>query len=78
MKHEKLDSTAIESTAHDPDTNTAEIYFKSGRKYRVLGITAEQHDALRNADSAGKHFNSQIKGNFTVQPIEDDTETDRG
>lgn len=77
MRHQDLVSTSIRSTAHDPITDTGEIAFHSGRKYRVHGFTAADHDALRNAESSGRHFNTVIKGNFRLEPIDGDTSTDK-
>lgn len=63
VKLAALESTAIHSTAHDAATGEVHVRFNSnpGVVYIYPG-TAEEHDALRTAKSAGRHFRSNFAG----------------
>lgn len=70
VKHISLspvESSQIHSIGHDPETNTLAIQFKSksgpGSIYHYPNITQAQFEALRSAESVGKHFGAHIKGN---------------
>lgn len=60
-----VESSNIAAIGHDPETNTMHVEFRgamgANRLYEYRGVTAEQHQALVNAPSVGKHFHSHFK-----------------
>ena len=62
MEHQPVNSSNIVSTAHDPSSGVMEVKFKSGKVYSFPNVSADEHTALRNAPSVGKHFNEHFKG----------------
>jgi hypothetical protein len=61
MKMQAVDSGAIDAIGHDPQTNTLAVQFKSGHTYHFEDVSAEEHEALANADSIGAHFARHIR-----------------
>jgi hypothetical protein len=70
MKLEPVNSTNLKATGHDPDNNLMVVEFqdsvtKAGTKpggiYQYPDVTAEEHEALRNAvPSIGSHFQTHF------------------
>lgn len=61
MKHTNVTSSMISSVGHDPDTDTMEVKFKSGKTYTYQDVPVEEFEALRDAPSVGQHFNEYFK-----------------
>lgn len=78
---EKIKSSQIDSIGHDAATNTLAIRFKSystGKPtslYHYANFTAEDFEALRNAESIGKHFGKHIKPFDVKYPFQKIDET---
>lgn len=71
MNHVPVDSKLLASIAYDADAKALEVVFsKSGARYRYDGVTPEQFDAMKSADSVGGHFLREIKPKFTGERIE--------
>jgi len=68
-------STVIASVGYDPDSNTMDVEFRTGRLYRYFLITPQVHTALMNAESIGRYFNAEIRDRFPCREIVDDTTT---
>lgn len=62
MTREPVKSGLISSIGHNPETNTLAVEFKSGAVYHYGPVTSEQYEALKNAESVGKHFNANMRG----------------
>jgi hypothetical protein len=61
MDHIKVQSSNIESVAHKG--TVLHVRFKNGGLYEFMDVSKDQFNALVNAESPGKHFNSMgIKG----------------
>lgn len=56
MEHVKVDSSNIESVAHDAGSETMEVRFKNGGLYRYDGVTAAGHRKLMESNSKGQHL----------------------
>lgn len=69
MKHEPVTSSTIESVAHDPDTRSMEVKFKSGSTYRYDGVPAELHGDMMQSSSVGKFLNDNIKGRYSHEKV---------
>lgn len=69
-------SSMFDSIGHDPSTNTLAVKMKNGKVYHYAGVSAEQHAALINAESMGKHFGAHIRGKFDHAAIEEEVAKD--
>lgn len=63
-------SSMITSVGHDGDV--LEIEFRNGKVYRHAGVSREHFEALRNAESIGKHYNTAIRGKFDHSLVGDE------
>lgn len=57
-----LASSNLSAMRYDEETRLLQIRFHSGRTYDYKDVPADVADGLKQADSAGKYFNSSIKG----------------
>lgn len=57
-----LASSNLSAMRYDEQSRTLQIRFHSGRSYDFKDVPADVADGLKQADSAGKYFNSSIKG----------------
>jgi hypothetical protein len=57
-------SSTISHVGHDPDLNRLTIKFNSGGTYTYDGVSAEEHKALLEAPSIGKHFAANIRQKY--------------
>lgn len=57
-------SSNVAAIAHDPHTQTLHVRFKSGHVYAYKNVPADEHEALLNADSVGKHLKEHIIGTY--------------
>lgn len=64
MEWIKVDSSSISRIRYNEDTKVLEIEFQGGRIYQYFDVPVQVFEGLRNADSHGKYFNQQIKGNY--------------
>lgn len=68
MKRTPVESSQIAAIGYNPATKELELEFKSYAKtprppsvYRYANVTPDDHAALLNAESIGKHFGATIK-----------------
>lgn len=57
-----LASSNLSAMRHDEETRLLQIRFQSGKTYDYKDVPADVADGLKQADSAGRYFNSSIKG----------------
>jgi hypothetical protein len=69
MNHMPVDSKLLKSIAYED--GVLEVVFNKGTAYRYAGVTPEQFDAMKSADSVGGHFLREIKPKLTGERIED-------
>lgn len=62
MDWTKLASSNLSAMRYDEQTCLLQIRFHSGRSFDYKDVPADVADGLKQADSAGKYFNSSIKG----------------
>lgn len=74
MKFHLVESSNIESIAHDPALGDLHVKFKNGGHYAYPGVSADQFEALKSAESVGKHFHQNIRSNFTGKRLDDKDE----
>ena len=59
------DSTSIESASHNATTDELTIKFHtSATPYRYSGVSIEIAELMENAESAGRFYQSNIRGQF--------------
>lgn len=71
MNRWPVQSSNIKAIGHDPQTNTMDVEFSSGKVYRYSEVNADEHMALIRAKSVGSHFANVIRPNkqgTEVQP----------
>lgn len=56
-----VQSSMIEAVGYDSINSTLYIRFQNGRDFQYFGVSQNTFDNLRNAPSAGRYFNSEIK-----------------
>ncbi len=71
MIHTPIQSSLLASAGYDPATQTMEIRFARGGLYSYTDVSPEQFAAFQAAESKGKHFLGQIKGNHEFRKIEE-------
>ena len=57
-------SSNLARIRYDENTLTLEIEFQGGHIYQYFDVPVQVFEGLRNAESLGKYFNQQIKGNY--------------
>jgi hypothetical protein len=62
MKHHFTNSSIIASCEHDAGKNVMHITFTSGKTYSYGDCSKDDFEAMKNAQSAGKHYGMHIKG----------------
>lgn len=71
MKMHEVQSSNIKRIGHDGNSKMV-VEFGSG-KYEFTGVSAEDFDGFKNADSQGKHFHQMgIKGTKIVEDKSED------
>ena len=67
-----VDSSAISELGYSKKANTLYIRFKeSGVLYEYYDVPESEYKNLKNADSIGKYFNSDIKGTYDYSRRDD-------
>jgi len=59
-----LASSHIESVQYDKEDSTLQITFVSGDEYTYYGISESLYNDLISADSHGKFYHQNIKGQY--------------
>lgn len=73
MKRNTVENSSMfQEVGFDPETKTLEIMFKGGQVYRYANFTPADWEALRTAESKGKHFGQFIRGKFDHVKVEED------
>lgn len=62
VTHTPVSSSNIHTIGYDPDRKELHVAFKGSGSYIYHGVSPEQHQALMEADSKGKHLNKFIAG----------------
>jgi hypothetical protein len=64
MRAAKLTSSLISRICYVGEERVLRIRFRDGRLYCYFDVPEEAFDALRDAASAGRHYNKEIKGRY--------------
>lgn len=66
-KHVFNNSTSIEHCDYIDDKDTMVIKFTSGAVYHYPDCSREHYEALKKAESPGKHFHQHIRSKKSVK-----------
>jgi hypothetical protein len=58
------DSSMIEEYSYDDETQTLNVTFCKGGTYSYSGVQEDVFQAMKDADSVGKFFLQNIKGQY--------------
>jgi hypothetical protein len=64
MRAARPSSSLIARICYVDEERLLRIRFRDGRLYCYFDVPAEAYDALRDAPSAGRHYNREIKGRY--------------
>jgi len=62
-------SSAIKAASYHPEDEELAITFTSGSMYAYTGVTREDADSFRDADSKGGHVADHIKGEYPFRLV---------
>lgn len=62
MEMHSVSSSQVSHMGHDPQTNTMHVRFHNGALYEYQNVTADEHDALKNAGSIGATLRHAVAG----------------
>ena len=66
MHRDPVDSSSLSSMGYDARRHLLEVEFRNGGIYRYLEVPETEYQALRHADSVGRHLNHEIKPFYSV------------
>jgi len=69
MHRVEVSSSNVAAIEHDPTTAVLEIKFRNGSRYRYFLVPRRLYDALRDAPSKGKFFNTFVRGKFAFTKL---------
>ena len=69
MARQPVDSSSLKSVGYDASTQALEVEFHHGAVYRYLDVPQEAFEALKGADSKGRHFNAHIRNAYEYAQI---------
>lgn len=74
FEHTPVTSSFIESLGYEGDV--LEVKFKNGSVGRHTGVSVDDHQALLNAESVGRHYGAHIRGKFPFTKVEAEPTTE--
>lgn len=64
-----VESSTMVSVGYEERGRILEIEFTSGAVYQYLDVPTPVHKALMQAESKGRHFNSEIRDTYNYLPV---------
>ncbi len=61
---ETVESDVIHAIGYDAEIHLLEIIFNDGRIYQYRGVPPQVFDGLKGAESKGRYFQENIRGEF--------------
>lgn len=65
-----VNSSMAKAIGYDNENQTLQVEFHSGAVYQYSDVEAETWESLQAADSTGRFFNSEIKGNYECDRVD--------
>jgi len=65
-----VSSSMAAAIGYDSESQTLQIEFASGAVYQYAEVEEETWESLRDADSTGKFFNSEIKSRYSSERLD--------
>jgi len=62
-------SSNLNAIGYDQETETLVVEFKGGGRYAYSDVPAEVFMAFQDADSAGKFFHREVKGQYPAERL---------
>ncbi len=69
MEWQPLESKMFLSAAHDAESHTLYLRFRSGDVYRYFDFSADRYRDFLNAESHGHYFLSHIRDHFRFERL---------
>ncbi len=69
MRRKRVESSSLASVGYSRRTRILEEEFNTGRVYRYSDVSAEVCQALLDAESKGRFFNTHIKRQYPYEEI---------
>lgn len=69
MDMQPVESSQIKALGYEPETQTLAVQFNNGATYQYADVPEYQWEALRSADSVGRHFAQSIKGRYETLKV---------
>jgi hypothetical protein len=69
MERVNVMSSNIVAIGYDAGSCVREVEFKGGEVYQYIGVPAQHHTGLMNAESHGKYLNAHIKGKYPYRQV---------
>lgn len=69
MSKQPVSSSAIVSIGYDPEAETLEVEFGSGRVYQYYGVPSKLHEQIMQAPSKGQFLNTHIKNFYSFSRV---------
>jgi hypothetical protein len=66
---QKVKSSNLIGIGYDDKSETLAVQFKSGTTYHYSGVSRDQYEALKAAESVGKMYHANIRGKFEGEKI---------
>lgn len=66
-----VDSEMASAIGYNEEDQVLQIEFRSGSVYQYSDVQPEIWESLQDADSTGRFFNSEIKGYYSSQRVDD-------
>ena len=64
IEREAVVSSNLAEVGYDPASEILEVMFRNGGIYQYYGVSSLAHEQMMEAESIGRHFNSNIKGKY--------------
>lgn len=64
-----VESSNLAAVAYDEDSKSMRVRFVSGDVWEYDEVSPQKHKGLMGAPSAGKYFNSQIRGSHPGRKV---------
>jgi len=70
----EVESSNIAAVGYDSETETLQIRFHSGKTYQFYGVPDNLFEGLLTAESVGKYFAANVRGQYEYKKLDDESE----